>query len=148
MLKPFSYSVIYLFFTTCFLYSQEKKSIDSLVTDFSQDQGLVTTYQKGDELYFEIQDSLLGKDLLMVTRYVQLPSNFNPYTNAGSKSSQLLVRFTKQADRILFTQHSFINTAEEEDPISLSVQQNNFPPILGAFKIKNKEKDRYFDCCE
>ena len=143
MLKPFSYPVIYLFFATCFLYSQEKKSIDSLVTDFSQDQGLVTTYQKGDELYFEIQDSLLGKDLLMVTRYVQLPSNFNPYTNAGSKSSQLLVRFTKQADRILFTQHSFINTAEEEDPISLSVQQNNFPPILGAFKIKNKEKDRY-----
>jgi hypothetical protein len=78
----------------------------------------------------------------MVTRYVKLPSNFNAYTNAGSKSSQLLIRFTKKEDRILLTQHSFINTAESSDPISLSVEQNNFPPILAAFEIKNKEPDR------
>lgn len=143
MFKYFSFPLLYLFVATSVLYSQEKKSIDSLVTDFFKDQGLITTYQKGDDLYFEIQDSLLGKDLLMVTRYIQLPSNFNAYTNAGSKSSQLMVRFTKHADRILFTQHSYVNTAEEEDPICLSVQQNNFPPILGAFKIKNKESDRY-----
>ena len=60
----------------------------------------------------ELQDSLLGKDLLMVTRYVQLPANFNAYTNAGSKSSQLMVSFSKRGDRILLTQHSYVNTAE------------------------------------
>ncbi|MGB0601611.1 MAG: DUF5117 domain-containing protein, partial [Flavobacteriaceae bacterium] len=79
----------------------------------------------------------------MVTRYVQLPANFNAYTNAGSKSSQLMVRFSKRGDRILLTQHSYVNTAESADPISLSVEQNNFPPILGAFDIENEETDRY-----
>ena len=143
MLKQCSFPLLFLFVTTSLLFSQEHKPIDSLVTDFKKDEGLITTYQKGDELYFEIQDSLLGKDLLMVTRYVQLPSNFNPYTNAGSKSSQLMVRFSKRANRILFTQHSAINTAEAEDPIRLSVKLNNFPPILGAFEIKNQETDRF-----
>ena len=29
------------------------------------------------------------------------------------------------------------------DPISLSVEENNFAPILAAFEIKNKEKNRF-----
>ena len=140
--KISSILLISFFAATTVLSGQDKKPLDSLVTGYNSDQGLLTTYIKGDQLYLELHDSLLGKDLLMVTRYVKLPSNFNAYTNAGSKSSQLLIRFTKKEDRILLTQHSFINTAESSDPISLSVEQNNFPPILAAFEIKNKEPDR------
>ena len=143
MCKKISSILLISFFAAkTVLSGQDKKPLDSLVTGYDSDQGLLTTYIKGDQLYLELHDSLLGKDLLMVTRYVKLPSNFNAYTNAGSKSSQLLIRFTKKEDRILLTQHSFINTAESSDPISLSVEQNNFPPILAAFEIKNKEPDR------
>ena len=144
MLKSVSLSLLGLFcvFSTV-LFSQDKKPLDSIISEYEVDKGLLTTYLKGDKLYLELQDSLLGKDLLMVTRYVQLPANFNAYTNAGSKSSQLMVRFSKRGDRILLTQHSYVNTAETTDPISLSVEQNNFPPILGAFDIENEEPDRY-----
>ncbi|MDB9873583.1 zinc-dependent metalloprotease [Flavobacteriaceae bacterium] len=41
------------------------------------------------------------------------------------------------------TQESFVNFANEEDPISQSVKLNNFPPILAAFPIKNSEENRY-----
>ena len=144
MLKTVSLSLLVLFcaFSTV-VFSQDKKPLDSIISEYEVDKGLLTTYLKGDKLYLELQDSLLGKDLLMVTRYVQLPANFNAYTNAGSKSSQLMVRFSKRGDRILLTQHSYVNTAESADPISLSVEQNNFPPILGAFDIENEETDRY-----
>jgi len=144
MPKSVSLSILILFcvFSTV-LISQDKKPLDSIISEYEVDKGLFNTYLKGDKLYMELQDSLLGKDLLMVTRYVQLPANFNAYTNAGSKSSQLMVRFSKRGDRILLTQHSYVNTAESADPISLSVEQNNFPPILGAFDIENEETDRY-----
>ena len=129
MLKTVSLSLLVLFcaFSTV-VFSQDKKPLDSIISEYEVDKGLLTTYLKGDKLYLELQDSLLGKDLLMVTRYVQLPANFNAYTNAGSKSSQLMVRFSKRGDRILLTQHSYVNRAESADPISLSVEQNNFLP--------------------
>src|SRR6056300_1652614 len=144
MNKIVSYRLVLAFFTiSILLHAQDKKSIDSIVSDYKTDKGLLTTHLKGDKLYLELEESLLGKDLLMVTRYAQLPSNFNAYTNAGSKSSPILIRFSKRGKRLLLTQHSFVNTAETEDPISLSVEQNNFPPILGAFEIQNEETDRF-----
>ena len=141
MYKSLIFSLFVVLSTTS--KAQDKKPLDSIVSKYESNHGLLITYLKGDKLYLELQDSLLEKDLLMVTRYVQLPSNFNAYTNAGSKSSQLLIRFSKRGDRILLTQHSYVNTAAEEDPISLSVEQNNYPPILGAFTIENKEYNRY-----
>ena len=128
MIKLINYGLLFIFISTStLLLGQSKKPLDSIVKEFNINKGLFITYIKGDVLYFELNDSLLGKDLLMVTRYVQLPSNYNAYTNAGSKSSQLLVRFSKKRDRILLTQHSFINTAEISDPISLSVEKKQLP---------------------
>ena len=38
---------------------------------------------------------------------------------------------------------SYSNIAEDEDPIALSVEENNFESILAGFDIKNKESDRF-----
>jgi hypothetical protein len=78
-----------------------------------------------------------------VTRFVRLPANYQAYLNAGSKTSQQLIHFKKKGSQILLTQESYVNIADQKDPISLSVALNNFPPILAVFKIKNIENDRY-----
>ena len=119
------------------------KSIDSLTLKMSKKEGLITTYQKESKVFFEISKELLDKDLLMVTRFVRLPANYQAYLNAGSKTSQQLIHFIKKGPQILLTQESYVNIADEKDPISLSVALNNFPPILAIFKIKNIENDRY-----
>ena len=119
------------------------KSIDSLTLKMSKQEGLITTYQKESKVFFEISKELLDKDLLMVTRFVRLPANYQAYLNAGSKTSQQLIHFIKKGPQILLTQESYVNIADEKDPISLSVALNNFPPILAIFKIKNIENDRY-----
>ena len=79
----------------------------------------------------------------MVTRFVQFPANFQAYQNAGSKTSEQLIHFTKKGKQLLLTQKSYLNIADQKDPISQSVTKNNFPPILAAFTIKNKETERY-----
>lgn len=121
----------------------ERKSIDSLTIGLTKKKGVITSYQKEDKIFFEIDNELLSKDLLMVTRFVKFPANFQAYQNAGSKTSEQLIHFTKKNKQLLIIQKSYINIADKKDPIAKSVAQNNFPPILAAFPIKNNEKDRF-----
>lgn len=133
----------FIFSQTNDLNIDQSKSIDSLTKDIDQQKGMITSYFKKDKLLFEIDKNILEKDLLMVTRFVQFPANYQAYQNAGSKTSEQLIHFIKKGDRILLLEKSYINIANIKDPISLSVTQNNFPPILAAFEIKNIERDRF-----
>lgn len=121
------------------------KSIASLTEKMTADPGILTTYVSDEQkLYFELHDSLLGQPLLMVTRLAQLPGNFSAYTNAGSKTAQQVVYFEKVGKAIYLRQQSYTNTAQPNDPIALSVNQNNYSPILAGFDIENtEEKDRF-----
>ncbi len=122
----------------------QKKTIDSLTVDMNFSEGLINTYtNEENKLYFEISESLLGKELLVVTRLAQLPGSYAGYLNAGSKTAEHVVQFEKHAKKILLREVSYSNISDEEDPISLSVSVNNFKPILGAFDIKNSEDDKY-----
>ncbi len=122
----------------------KKKIIDSLTIDMKISEGLITTYSnEKNNLFFEISKNLLGKELLVVTRFAQLPANYSGYLNAGSKTAEHVVQFEKNGTKILLKEVSYTNIADDEDPISVSVKENNFKPILGAFEIKNSEKDKY-----
>ena len=79
----------------------------------------------------------------MVTRFAQFPANFQAYQNAGSKTSEQLISFIKKDNLLIIVQKSYVNIADIKDPIAKSVAQNNFPPILAAFSIKNNEKDSF-----
>ena len=129
------------------LYAEKKnqnKTIDSLTVDMNFSKGLINTYtNEENKLYFEISESLLGKELLVVTRLAQLPGSYAGYLNAGSKTAEHVVQFEKHAKKILLKEVSFTNISDEEDPISHSVSVNNFKPILGVFDIKNSEDDKY-----
>jgi len=121
----------------------DSKPIDSLTKEMISDKGMIKIFFKEDELFFELNDSLINKDLLMVTRFVKLPGNYSAYTNAGTKTSENLIRFVKKGSNILLIQKSYTNNASSEDPINLSIELNNFSPILASFKIKNIEKEKY-----
>jgi len=122
----------------------KKKTIDSLTIDMKISEGLITTYSnEKNDLFFEISKNLLGKELLVVTRFAQLPANYSGYLNAGSKTAEHVVQFEKNGSKILLKEVSYTNIADDEDPISVSVKENNFKPILGAFEIKNSEKEKY-----
>ena len=142
-----------LFIFCCFLLtasfaqksakSKALKSLDSLTKDMVQNKGLITTYLNDEnKLYFELSQDILEKELLVVTRYAQLPANFSAYRNAGSKTAEQVIRFVKKGKKVYLKQVSFSNIANEEDPIALSVEENNFEPIIAGFEIKNKETDR------
>ena len=89
------------------LYSQKKSkklSIDSLTQKKTKSVGIITSYlDNNDKLYLELSDSIFKKEILVVTRFVQLPSNYSGYINAGSKTSEQVVMFEKKGEKI--TEH-------------------------------------------
>lgn len=131
------------------LFGQKKdnstiRNIDSLTKDMRKSIGLITTYSNEENtLYFEISDSLLNKEILMVTRFAQIPGDFIQSINAGKKTAEQVIRFNKKGKTIQLKQIKYSNVAEDDDPIKLSVTENNFPPILAVFDIKNTESERY-----
>ena len=92
-------SIIFTFFIITNLYTQKKSkklSIDSLTQNKTKSIGIITSYlDNNDELYLELSDSIFKKEILVVTRFVQLPSNYSGYINAGSKTSEQVVMFEK-----------------------------------------------------
>lgn len=100
------------------------------------DEGLFLVHNVDGKYYFEIPDTLFGRDMLQVSRIVQLPQGIGGgYVNAGTKTHEQLVRWEKKYDKVLIRTVSYVNISDDSLAISLSVKANNYEPILFAFDI-------------
>lgn len=119
------------------------KPYDKVITkEAVTDDGLFKVHKIKDKYYFEIQDSLLNKDMLLVSRISKLPSNLGGgYVNAGSKTNEQLITWERFQDKILIKVKSYNAVANDSLPINLSVKANNYEPILYAFDIAAFSKD-------
>lgn len=105
------------------------------------DTGLVTVHQVGEDWLFEIPDSILERDLLLITRIAGVQAGMGGYLPAGVSLNEQLVRFQRVGDRILLRRHATQQTAPDSLPIHRSVVSNNFPPILASFDIEARGPD-------
>ena len=127
-----------LFLVSSLSAQKNNKTIDSLTMGMKLTEGVINAYTNDDnKMYFEINKDLLNVEILVVTRLAQIPSGYSAYINAGSKTSEQVIEFQKKNSSINIRQLSFNNVANQEDPINQSVIENNFPPILASFEIKN-----------
>ncbi|MBX2841065.1 MAG: DUF5117 domain-containing protein, partial [Flammeovirgaceae bacterium] len=112
------------------------KPYDEVITEKAiSDEGLFTTHQVGEKYYFEIADSLLEREVLVVSRISGTVQNLN-FGGAGMRSRpQQVVRWQKHGEKVLLRSVSYNNVASEELPIYKSVRNNNFEPIIMAFDI-------------
>jgi hypothetical protein len=99
------------------------------------ERGGITVHRIDERILFEVPDSLLGRDFLMVTRVSGVPAGSGGFQSAGSSLNERLVRWERVADRLLVKSISTAAVADSSLPIALSVAQNNFPAILGAFPV-------------
>jgi len=106
------------------------------------DSGLFIVHCVDDKYYYEIPDDLLNRDMLLVSRIAQIPNGLGGgYINAGTKMQEQVVRWEKKYNKILLRTKSYISLANENLPINISVQTNNYEPIIHAFEIKTYNPD-------
>ncbi len=118
--------------------TEKKSPYEKIVTSSTEsDDGLFLVHRNDDKVYYEIPDSLLGREMLWISRIAALPANYGGgYVNAGSKTNEQVVRWIKKYDKILLREVSFNAVAADSLPIYQSVTANNFEPIVFSFDIE------------
>ncbi|MEC5164541.1 hypothetical protein RCH18_000257 [Flavobacterium sp. PL11] len=107
-----------------------------ITKEAKSDDGLFTVHKVDKKYYFEIPNKLLDKDMLLVSRLSKLPSDLGGgYVNAGSETNEQLVVWQRFQDKVLLKVKSYSAVADGSLPISLSVKNNNYEPVLFAFDI-------------
>jgi len=102
----------------------------------ASDSGLFVVHRVDDKLLFEIPDSLLGADMLLVSRFAGVPANMGGFLSAGLSVNEQMVRWERQGDQVLLRTYAAQAVADDSLPIHASVVSNNFAPILAAFPIQ------------
>jgi hypothetical protein len=119
------------------------KEYSKVITkDAVSDTGLFTVHKVNKKYFFEIPNTLLDKDMLLVSRLSKLPSKMGGgYVNAGSETNEQLIVWQRFQDKILIKLKSYNAVAHDSLPISISVRSNNYEPTLFAFDIVAFSKD-------
>ena len=112
---------------------KEKSYVEIINDDFVTDEGLFKVHQNNQKVYYEIPSSLLGKEMLMVTR---IAKTANGIGYGGQKINSQVLRWQKKYDKILLRVVSYENIASDTLPIYESVKNSNFEPILSSFNIE------------
>lgn len=119
------------------------KQYDEVITEEAETTtGLFSTHRVGDKYYFEVPLAMLDKDMLLVSRIAKIPANLGGgYFNAGTKTNEQLVRWSRNHNDLHLKSISYSSVADEELPISISVQNNNYAPLIMAFNIEAFNED-------
>jgi len=111
---------------------QGLKKYSSLITkDAVSDRGLFDVHKIKDKYYFEINDSLIGREMLMVTRIAKTAAGIG---FGGGKQNTQVLRWQKKDSKILLRVVSHNIVANDSLPVSEAVVNSNFEPILYSFK--------------
>jgi hypothetical protein len=116
---------------------EEPRQYADVITEAAEtDRGLFDVHSVDDTLYFEIPDSLLGRDMLLVSRIGKVPVGFPGFSPAGVKTGEQVLRWERRNDKVLLRAVSYANVADDTTAVSISVEANNFGPIIGAFDVE------------
>jgi hypothetical protein len=110
------------------------------------DAGLFKVHKLEDRYFFEIPDSLLGRDILMVSRISKAAAEEKVFGlgYAGDKIGERVIRFEKGPNYKLFIKNiSFGEMSNDSSANGMyrSVLNSNLQPIMAAFDIKAFAKD-------
>ena len=105
-------------------------------------KGLITTIWQDDKYYFEIPASLMGKDILAVTRYTRTAAGANLY--GGEQANENVLRFERGPENKVFlrTTLNVVSSPDSTKPIYQAVKNSNVDPIAAAFDIKAYGRER------
>lgn len=98
-------------------------------------RGLFNVHKIDDKFYFEIKESLFGREIMAITRFSKVAGGGGVY--GGELANQQVVRFEKGPDNKVFMRVvTVISVADSSQPIYKAVKNSNLDPIAASFDIK------------
>jgi hypothetical protein len=115
-----------------------KKVIDtSAVTQ----KGLIDVHKIDNKYLFEIPDSLLGSEMMTITRYSKTPAGGGIF--GGEEINRQVVRWEKGLNNnILLRSITYVIMSPDEDkPLAKAVKNSTSDPIIGNYDVLAYKKD-------
>jgi hypothetical protein len=109
-----------------------QRTYPQLLAEAKTDEGLFKVHRVGDNIYFEIPKDQLGKDMLWVTsiKRTTLGAGYG-----GSPVADRVVRWERQANRVLLRVVNYDVVADPAQPIARAVADANVPAIVRSFNV-------------
>jgi hypothetical protein len=108
-------------------------------------KGLFHVHKVEDKWFFEIGDTVLGRDILIVNRISKAPADTRSgfFGYAGDEINENVIRLEKGPNNKIFLRNiSFTVYAKDSTkPMYKSVMNSNIQPIAAAFDIRAFSKD-------
>lgn len=109
--------------------------------------GLFTVHRVDERIFFEISDSLLEKEILIVSRVARAAADHRPnqmWGYAGDQIGEKVITFSKgPADKMFIRVVSYIERSKDssENGMFRTVHNSNLQPIAASFDIKAYSPD-------
>lgn len=106
--------------------------------------GFITVHKLKDKFYFELPDSIIGRDILVVNRISKAPVNVYKSTIGypGDQIGENVIQFEKGANNKIFIRNiSYLEQSNDTLGMYQSVKNSNIQPIIATFSIQTIKKD-------
>ena len=124
--------------------SKKTKSIDELIKKGTYKKGLFNIIEVNTDVYFEIPDSLIGRQFLIVNKLSQVPMQVNEAgLNKGMNYENKVISFYKdpKAKKIWVKTINPIASSPKDHAITKSVKDNFSESIIEVFDIEAQNSD-------
>lgn len=108
--------------------------------------GFTTVYKQDDKFFININDSIFGRDFIMVTRISKaaegIRTTFEGY--AGDELNSGVFRFEKGPDNKIFLRKTYNSERSKDSTQSMyaAVMRSNVAAIISTFEIKAQSQDK------
>jgi hypothetical protein len=117
------------------LHAQAPGQADGRVAAGPTD-GLFTIHVDDERVHYEIPDSILGRDMLVMSRYAETQDGFS--LDGTAPAGEMVVRWERRGDLIHLRAVSHQVGADEATAVWRAVESANLAPILAALDIEER----------
>jgi hypothetical protein len=120
-----------------------KKFNDLIPSKTKVDKGLFNTYKVDGKYYYEIPDSLIGREMLVITRLVKTPANIKVFGQqyGGESQNDQVWKWERHDKQVFIRVPSYSVRADSASDMYQSVKNSNLDVVLAAFDIKAYNRD-------
>jgi hypothetical protein len=120
-----------------------KKFSEVITGKIKADTGLFNTYKVDGKYYFEIPDSLLNREMLVITRFVKTPGGLKTFGQqyGGEELNDQVWKWERHDKQVFIRVPSYSLRADSTSDMYQSVKNSNLDAVLASFDIKAFNKD-------
>ena len=112
-----------------------KSDYEKVTEGATRDDGLFTLWTDDDEatLHVEVPDSLIGREMLVVSRVSRTAEGFQ---YGGAKTGTQALRWDRQGSHLLLRTVRYASVAADSLPIYQAVRDAQFEPVIARLEIQ------------